>query len=613
MSDQDLPHNHEEPTDRVATINEGLIQEKQGTPLNGAEIADIQQLLLPPRGEDGVNYGAGETIALSSSTAHKIWKEYAASIKNGEVFDLSNINLNINDLDFAYTGNHFRYYLGTIQKALEWEGPLLPETPKSNTYNLRNYPQTTYYKGYLKPWKEDYRIVEVEVFDKYTYGGRNRAGEISEKHPVFTMMVGSNYVIQKTDAEGRTINLLDPAVLALQSFLYARENKDDLGRAKELMEIYLEHNGGDLFSLLETARNVCPHKSVHFAKFVMEWVEESNQEAEILKDYFGEQSANAVAIMSEMMDLFDPVSFPYHEFFNHVLKVVKRAKYFVDTGVINKKYSSSILFALFAHDAAVNLADPRSGHEDKGSLMVEDKNPIAAELIKITGLQYDSGEGLIPYMFIKDLREARVDRLVELGMTESEAHKAIYFVGLMDVSNIIAPGQIAESFKVLLEDHGQDIRESKDVQSDYVGRKGGFYVSLYQNVRDFSLSKLIQPDRDFIDIFVPVFNHLNNLSREKVTPNDTLSDLPFLLAIRNHFVESIQEKIDVWEYMQTRSALRMLIKLKYLDVLSSTRDPIRRDRVLIGFNRLIGKIITKSQQAKLGFSEESPEELQDDI
>ena len=554
-------------------------------PITGAEVASI----VAKFSEKNIDT---ENVALGSSTAVSILQAYHNAIVNQEKFKLSELKINPRDLDLIYSGKDFDSYIENVC-TMDWqEGGLEPITPASNYDGLRNYPQTTFYKGTLNINISTRNHIEIEIFDNFIYGGRNRAGDYSDEHPVFAMDVPSSRFIEIVDTEGISITIPDSSVLALQSFLYAREGKDDLDRAKLLIDIYLRDKSKDILSLMELAKEICPHKSLPFAKFVFEYIEERGLQDSVLCHYFGDRSAKAFDLTKLMIDLFSPLDFPYHNFFGHVLPSLKLVKALVASGVINPKYAESAMLGIYAHELGLNITKGAEDHVERGASLIEKDDKIAAQLIRITELEYLEESGLVPSLFINEKIETIVKALEDVGVPKDEAKELIYLIGLVDISNIIESGAIEKSFQVLHEDFLAQVRNRKKIEADFVAHKGKFYVQLYKNVCNGVLSKLQSSDDQFTKIFYELFSSLNNVdcNNKDLISTEVVSKLSLL----------IKDKIDFWEYIHRRPMIQALIQEKYRLMLFSVKNPQVRAYLDAEFNEYISRIYMRLASQKLG-------------
>ena len=390
----------------------------------------------------------------------------------------------------------------------------------------------------------------------------------------------------------------DPSVLALQSFLYSREGKDDLERAKNLIDIYLNDKDKDIFSLMELAKEVCPHKSMPFAKFVLDYVEEKGLEESILQHYFEDRSATAFKLTRKMLDLFNPQEFPYHNFFGHVLPSLKLVKQLVDDGLINPKYAKATMLGIYMHESGLTIEEGSDGHVERGAENVKVEDQIAAELVNVTALEYIEGNGLVPRMFIDANREVLTTNLEKLGVPREDAKQMLYLIGFADIENIIQRSGVHRSFEVLQEDFlnkvkGQEEGEKK-VEAAFVSDKGGFYIGLYKNLRDGILSR-IDRDYSFSKVFYGVFGRLNGVDYEQIRAVEgSVSNV-----VKKDLISLIGEKIDFWEYIQRSPMILSLIQEKYNTMLFATKDPKMRSRLEEDFNDYVTRIYTRSMVHKI--------------
>ena len=378
--------------------------------------------------------------------------------------------------------------------------------------------------------------------------------------------------------------------MAIQAWIYGRENKNDFGRAKEMIDLYLKNDGNDIFTLLESVNYMCPYKAVEFSVFLFNYVEEKGLEREVLSNYFGEKSVYAYKLTREMVVNLNPEEFPYHNFFSHILTSVRLAKSLLKQSLINPKYAEDFMLAIYAHESGLNVQEGRAGHEERGSKKLDNGNAIAAELIRITKLALDDIDrkkdpsAYRPAIFVDSLFNESLENLKNLGVAEDDAKELLYGIGLVDIANIYMRGQLYQSFNLLKEEFAQDKKADMDM-TDYVVKKGSFFRNLFENIRGDTQSKLAK-NEVFMSVFYSFFVNVNRIDSADIA----MSEFSTMDYINNELNIILQEKIDLWNFICMDEDIQFLIQQRYLESQLAVGDPRERTRLRVDFNRFISKL-----------------------
>jgi|694.fasta_scaffold11564_13 hypothetical protein len=626
----------------IAEVPQSL--EKPKTPIALSTITYIQSEMATGLHTDSSGLRSNDGVVITSNTAIKSF-EAIMNYKEEDSINFDELQIEIGDLDFYYFNRRiwdpdnlylfpssgkspehdYDDFIHKVQRRFNWlsvqrdeegeisetkEGGLLNHIPIQDfKESLKHAPiSPKWYSGFLKIPERD--LFEVEITDQMLY----RHGD-----NIYAMKFNTSGFLTFTDEEGRELKLLNMAQASVQKFAYGNSH---LIKGINAINLHTKYEGGDFYSLANTAHEVCPYIAKDYVLFLLNNIQEGMLDTLGMEKYFGSKTLTAIEATYKMVDTMDSNIYTYHNYFNHILLMVKDGKKKLESHAdsqtgdafgIQRKYFEDLLLAIYAHESGIEKSVPMMGHEGRGAEKIQEEK-VASLLIGATKLEklpeedrteligvrsirseIDAsklGFTLVPMCYLEGKRKKLQTELIGQGVEPDQADKMIYFISLMDVGNILTVGNINKTMEILIE----NAIEKKDISSPFVKDQMNLYVGLFANLRDFIGAKMNSDtaNANFKEVFIPFFMDINGITEEEMSweiSQGSYSDKDDY--IRGKLNEIIDEKIQIWSYIGDHADNNMLPKM--LKIITETSDPEARSIKIMELNSRLSVLVAKAQ------------------